>query len=770
MEHLSNNAVSSLPASISPTATTIIVQNVSAFPEPVFRILIDNELMRVTGIDRPSRTLTVERGTEGTDNVAHSQNATVAVVVTAAGLLAAIEQSLIELGTVHWDDVTDKPSFVTVATSGSYNDLSDQPSIPTDISELTDDVGLVTSDDLPTDLSQLNNDVAYVQAETTLPNANIMIGGTQNGSTIRDSGIAFPLDATNTQQIGGLATVATSGSYIHLSDRPEVPIIAATLNILVGDNAGGAANSGYAFPLDATDPSQITGTGNPFDQELSTTDSPTFVNVTATSYTGSLNMTGPSGGVLLNSAGVAETDGATTLDGAGNLVVASLVAAGFIYPVTDGTNGQALKTDGAGNLTFGDAGGNPFDQDLNQAAEPEFSNLTVNGKHVVRTDTDSVTSTNIPAFADATGTLLADSGYSFPLDARDLGQIVNASPYRGEIENGQTYNFGDIVKESNLTAMCVASITTASTDDWPSGNTTNWRLIPKIDRTSNILIGDPYGNAIDSGFASIPSAVSELSNDANYAIAEDYLLFSGIVVGGTGSTNKLKDSGFSFPLDASDPAQISNVPQFDQDLNTGDTPTFAGIIVGSLTYPNTLGTAGQFIGSNGAGLEWQDHPNMPNIAETTNILMGDDNGNAVDAGFSSDGSGNITTTSVTVTDGPLDIDGAEGLNIDGTNVLTQDETFGIRIDPIANDSNLWLFQRRSGAIIIGTGGGVASISSIGVLSGFTTNAVDGSGIYNIPLGAISSGDFLQRIVTDAGVGDGEYKIVVSSGVASLVAI
>ena len=32
---------------------------------------------------------------------------------------------------VSWDDVSDKPSFATVATSGSYNDLSNKPTIPT---------------------------------------------------------------------------------------------------------------------------------------------------------------------------------------------------------------------------------------------------------------------------------------------------------------------------------------------------------------------------------------------------------------------------------------------------------------------------------------------------------------------------------------------------------------------------------------------------------------------------------------------------------------
>ena len=33
-------------------------------------------------------------------------------------------------GKITWNDILDKPEFATVATSGSYNDLSDKPSIP----------------------------------------------------------------------------------------------------------------------------------------------------------------------------------------------------------------------------------------------------------------------------------------------------------------------------------------------------------------------------------------------------------------------------------------------------------------------------------------------------------------------------------------------------------------------------------------------------------------------------------------------------------------
>lgn len=53
------------------------------------------------------------------------------------------------LSSVAWGDVTGKPNFATVATSGSYNDLSNKPSIPTKTSDITNDSGFVTSSSVP---------------------------------------------------------------------------------------------------------------------------------------------------------------------------------------------------------------------------------------------------------------------------------------------------------------------------------------------------------------------------------------------------------------------------------------------------------------------------------------------------------------------------------------------------------------------------------------------------------------------------------------------
>ena len=85
---------------------------------------------------------------------------------------------------VSWDDVSDKPSFATVATSGSYTDLSDKPTIPTvnnatlTIQKNGATVETFTANSssdktvnisVPTNTNELTNGAGFITADYAIP-------------------------------------------------------------------------------------------------------------------------------------------------------------------------------------------------------------------------------------------------------------------------------------------------------------------------------------------------------------------------------------------------------------------------------------------------------------------------------------------------------------------------------------------------------------------------------------------------------------------------
>ena len=82
---------------------------------------------------------------------------------------------------VSWNDVSDKPSFATVATSGSYNDLSNKPTIPT-----------------------VNDATLTIQKNGTTINTF-----TANSSTDKTVNIQC-VDLTNNQTVGGIKTFSNA--------------------------------------------------------------------------------------------------------------------------------------------------------------------------------------------------------------------------------------------------------------------------------------------------------------------------------------------------------------------------------------------------------------------------------------------------------------------------------------------------------------------------------------------------------------------------------
>lgn len=74
--------------------------------------------------------------------------------------------------------ILNKPTLATVATSGSYNDLQDKPTIPTKTSDLNNDSGFITSSDIPAQVQSDWNEAdttspAYINNKPTIPAAQV---------------------------------------------------------------------------------------------------------------------------------------------------------------------------------------------------------------------------------------------------------------------------------------------------------------------------------------------------------------------------------------------------------------------------------------------------------------------------------------------------------------------------------------------------------------------------------------------------------------------
>lgn len=133
--------------------------------------------------------------------------------------------------------------LAVVATSGSYADLTNKPTIPTDVSDLTDTTNLlsggsggVTSYNDLTDKPNIPTDISDLTDTTNL----LSSGGVTSYNDLTDKptlGTAAATDATayataaqgvkadTAVQPGSLSTVATSGSYSDLIDKPTIPSI-----------------------------------------------------------------------------------------------------------------------------------------------------------------------------------------------------------------------------------------------------------------------------------------------------------------------------------------------------------------------------------------------------------------------------------------------------------------------------------------------------------------------------------------------------------------
>ena len=126
-----------------------------------------------------------------------------------------------------YSDLNGTPNLAAVATSGSYNDLSNKPTIPTKTSDLTNDSNFVAS----TSLATVATTGAYADLTGTPNLAAVATSGSYNDLSNKPTIPTKTSDLTNDSNFvasTSLATVATTGAYADLTGTPNLAAVATS--------------------------------------------------------------------------------------------------------------------------------------------------------------------------------------------------------------------------------------------------------------------------------------------------------------------------------------------------------------------------------------------------------------------------------------------------------------------------------------------------------------------------------------------------------------
>ncbi len=122
-----------------------------------------------------------------------------------------------------WNDVTSKPSFATVATSGNYNDLSNKPSFNGSWASITGTPTTLAGYGITNAMS--TSHAANAITATNITNWNTAFGWGNHAGLYRP--ITYVPAWSEITSKPNFATVATTGSYNDLTNKPA-PYVAGT--------------------------------------------------------------------------------------------------------------------------------------------------------------------------------------------------------------------------------------------------------------------------------------------------------------------------------------------------------------------------------------------------------------------------------------------------------------------------------------------------------------------------------------------------------------
>lgn len=228
--------------------------------------------------------------------------------------------------------ILNKPNLATVATSGSYNDLSNKPTIP---AAVTVDSALSSTSTNP------------VQNKVITTALNNKQGTISDLSTIRSGASA----GATAVQPDDLATVATSGSYNDLSNKPTIPTVNnATLTIQKNGSTVKTftANASSNVTANITVPTKTSELTNDSGY-TSNVGTVTKVNNTSPDSSGNVSLTIPSvgnGTITITQGGT--TKGSFTTNQSGNATIA--LDAGGGTATTVKINGTSITSSGVADI------------------------------------------------------------------------------------------------------------------------------------------------------------------------------------------------------------------------------------------------------------------------------------------------------------------------------------------------------------------------------------------------------------------------------------
>lgn len=147
--------------------------------------------------------------------------------------------------------ITDFPTLATVATSGSYNDLSSKPTIPT----ITDTYSGTSSNGMSGKAVKQAIDALDGTVSGSAGSGKTLTAFSQTDGKVSATFGNISITKSQVSDFPTLATVATSGDYDDLTDKPTIPTITDTYS---GTSSNGMSGKAVKSAIDALDGS-VTG-------------------------------------------------------------------------------------------------------------------------------------------------------------------------------------------------------------------------------------------------------------------------------------------------------------------------------------------------------------------------------------------------------------------------------------------------------------------------------------------------------------------------------